>query len=154
MIQEFVSCYIFSYSQDNIREAGKKGLILPKPSEEGVNVVSIHPPSFPDMVHYFHKRATIMLQSGGCFSTAAGKLPFAPAIMSSALTFLWLCLEESAGVKDEERLADKIRAPVTLYLSGLVAAGRDEEVCVDQYLELLMKSLGPAGGNVCRCNFE
>ena len=114
--------------------------MLPKISEEGVTT---KPPSFPDMVSYFHKRAAIMLQSGDCFATAAGKLPFAPAIMSGALSFVRLCLEESAGVREEDRLTGSTLSPVSLYLAGLVTPG---QTCIDQYLELLVQSLGPAGG--------
>ena len=126
--------------------------MLPKISEEGVTVVTTKPPSFPDMVSYFHKRATIMLQSGDCFATAAGKLPFAPAIMSGALSFVRLCLEESAGVREEDRLTGSTLSPVSLYLAGLVTPGQAEQTSIDQYLELLVQSLGPAGGT-CIYNF-
>ena len=87
-----------------------------------------------------------MLQSGDFFATAAGKLPFAPAIMSGALSFVRLCLEESAGVREEDRLTGSTLSPVSLYLAGLVTPGLAEQTCIDQYLELLVQSLGPAGG--------
>ena len=94
------------------------------------------------MVGYLHKRAAILLESGNCYVTAAGKLPFAPAIMTEALKFLLLCLECSAGVTSEHRLTNTALKPLTHYLSQLTTA------CIDEYLDLLLQSLGPAGGNI------
>ena len=46
-------------SKEDVREAGKKGLIPPITSEEEVNVaMATQPPSFPDMVGYLHKRVS------------------------------------------------------------------------------------------------
>ena len=135
------------FSQDNIREAGKKGLMLPKSNEERVNVSVATCPSFPDVVGYFHHRAKLLLKSGNCFVTAAGKLPFSPAIMTEALGFLVLCLEESAGVSEEQRLSGTALAPVSHYITQLVSpTSTSPQTPVDQYLELLLQSLGPAGG--------
>ena len=130
-----------------MREAGKKGLMLPKPTEGSVKGSMAVPPSFPDMVGYLHKRANILLKSGNCFVIAVGKLPFAPAIMTEALGFLRLCLEESAGVSEEQRLSGTTLAPVSLYLTSLGTPHlTPDSNCVDQYLELLLQSLAPAGG--------
>ena len=119
--------------------------MLPKAAEEGVNV-SITTPPFPDMVGYLYERANKLFRSGDCFATAVGKLPFSPAILTEALAFLRLCLEESAGVSEEERLTGKTLPPVRAYLLRLATSGQPGGGCVDMYLELLLQSLGPAGG--------
>jgi proteasome component ECM29 len=142
----FVSMVACGDSQDSIREAGKKGLMLPKSNEERVNTSVATCPSFPDVVGYFHHRAKLLLKSGNCFATAAGKLPFAPAIMTEALGFLVLCLEESAGVSEEQRLSGTALAPISHYLTQLVSPpSTSPQTPVDQYLEVLLQSLGPAG---------
>lgn len=128
-------------SHENVRETGKKGLMLPKSSEEGFT--SSPPPRFPDMVKYFHRRADILLKSGDCYSTAAGKLPFSPAILIEALGFLRLCLEESAGVSEEDRFTGKTLDNVREYLLKIQPTDLSP---VELYLELLLQSLGPAGG--------
>jgi proteasome component ECM29 len=143
----FVSIVACGDSQDNVREAGKKGLLVPTSSKD---VAKILPPSFSDMVGYFHKRASLLLQSGDCFATAAGILPFSPAIMTEALTFLQLCLEESAGVSEDDRLAGTTLFQVSQYLSGLVDPGA-LGTSVDQYRDLLLQSLGPAGSVYLTC---
>lgn len=144
----FSSIALFLYSKEDVREAGKKGLILETSSEEGVNDDVTTPPSFPDMVNYVHKRATIFLTSGGYYKSAAGKLPFAPAIMTEALKFLRICLEASAGVTMEHCLATTTLVPVSSYLSALYSSSSVSIQCVDEYLDLLIQSLGPAGGIV------
>lgn len=88
-------------------------------------------------------QAGLLLQSGNCYSTTAGKLPFAPAIMTEGLKFLQLCLENSAGVKEEDRLTNKTLVPVSRYLENLHTSS---STCIDEYLDLLLQSLGPAGG--------
>ena len=122
--------------------------MLPKSNEERVNVSVADPPAFPDMVQYLHKRASMLLKSGNCFTTAAGKLPFAPSILTEALVFLRLCLEESAGVSEEQRLSGTTLAPVSHYLTHIVAPSPPVpgNTCVDKYYELLLMSLDPAGG--------
>lgn len=88
-------------------------------------------------------QAQLLLQSGNCYSTTAGKLPFAPAVLTQGLKFLQLCLETSAGVKEEQRLTNQTLVPVSGYLEKLHAASSNS---VDAYLDLLLQSLGPAGG--------
>lgn len=46
-------------SKEDVREAGKKGLIPPITSDDEVKVATVtQPPAFPDMVHYLHKRVS------------------------------------------------------------------------------------------------
>ena len=69
--------------------------------------------------------------------------------MTEGLKFLRLCLEVSAGVKEEECLRNETLLPVARYLSEQQGATSS---CVDEYLDLLLQSLGPAGGGcVCVC---
>ena len=63
--------------------------------------------------------------------------------MTQGLKFLQLCLETSAGVKEEQRLTNQTLVPVSCYLEKLYAASSNS---VDAYLDLLLQSLGPAGG--------
>lgn len=131
-------------SKEDVREAGKKGLILPTSSEEGVNSA----PAFPAIVGYVHTRAGLLLKSDSCYTTATGKLPFAPVIMTEALKFLWLCLETSAGVSEGDRHGNTALVPVAGYLTGLQQSSSDIAPCVNQYLDLVLQSLGPAGGTL------
>lgn len=91
----------------------------------------------------YHFQAGLLLQSDNCYSTTAGKLPFAPAVMTQGLKFLQLCLETSADVNEEQRLTNQTLVPVSCYLDKLHGTSSN---CVDAYLDLLLQSLGPAGG--------
>ena len=130
------------FSKEDVREAGKKGLILPESSDKGVNTA----PAFPAIVEYIHIRAGLLLKSDSCYTTAVGKLPFAPVIMTEALKFLWLCLEASAGVSEGDRHGNTALVPVASYLTCLGTADSATAPCVSQYLDLVLQSLEPAGG--------
>ena len=94
----------------------------------------------------------LSLQSSNCYSTAVGKLPFAPTIMTQGLGFLRLCLETSAGVTTEQRLSNGTLTPLTRYLSEMEASVTGGGGgCVVKYLNLLQLALGPAGGGGVAC---
>ncbi len=44
------------------------------------------------------------METGGGYSTAAGKLPFPPASLSEGVVFLQACLYESSGSRTTEQL--------------------------------------------------
>lgn len=49
------------------------------------------------------------------YSTAAGKLPFSPPVLSGALKFLRLCLEFSAAVSKEQKQASRTLPAIASY---------------------------------------
>lgn len=61
-------------------------------------------------------QAKLTLESDGGYSTAAGKLPFPPSALSEGLRFLQLCLIESAGVSEEDKLNHQMLVRIREYL--------------------------------------
>lgn len=139
----FVCMIACGDSKEEVREEGKKGLKVPTEGESPQGAV---PPEFTNMVQYFHKRASLSLQSGGGHTTAAGTLPFPPPVLAEGLRFMRACLSHSAGVTEEQKLTNRTLGPITTYLAQLSGSAEGEDAKVlPNYLELLKNALTPAG---------
>ena len=64
------------------------------------------------------------VQSGHCYSTDVGSLPFRPPMLSECLKFLRMCLLESAGVTEEQRMTSQTLKPIAKYLAGIAESGK------------------------------
>ncbi len=65
----------------------------------------------------------LLERSGQVYATAAGKLPFPPAVLSEGLKFLSLCLSHSAKVTDEQKLQDRSLPVISAYVAKLRQSG-------------------------------
>ncbi len=65
------------------------------------------------------------METGGGYSTAAGKLPFPPASLSEGVVFLQACLYESSGSRITEQLD---LSGVKTYLHQLYASSKWGEI--------------------------
>lgn len=66
-------------------------------------------------------QASLYLQSGRGYSTAAGTLPFPPTTLIESLRFLRDCLTHSAGATEEQKLTNQTLAPIAKYLLRLAS---------------------------------
>ncbi|XP_064386642.1 proteasome adapter and scaffold protein ECM29-like isoform X2 [Halichondria panicea] len=133
-------------SKEDVREHGKRGLKKVTWEQGDFPEDWSHAsPLFSDMVDYLHRRAKVAMETGGGYSTAAGKLPFPPASLSEGVVFLQACLYESSGSRTTEQLD---LSGVKTYLHQLYASNM---ACLSQYVGLLEQSLGPAGDADLHC---
>ncbi|XP_044163962.1 proteasome adapter and scaffold protein ECM29-like isoform X2 [Acropora millepora] len=138
--------------KDDVKEEARRGLRF----SQGSDLTSTHIdkidyilPVFPELVSFVAQKSVERLRSKSHYTAGSAAIPFTPLVYAQVLLYLQRCLEQAAGLTEENRIKNCILPSVAPYIQKLLSGLTTEDFPTSplgKYMELIKEALVPIGG--------